>query len=86
VKEIFIERDKKLLRIAVKENEKLKDCYVEEEDKKPKVGEIYKGIVKNIVPAIKCVFIDIGYEKNCYMNLENKTEQYKLKKGDEIVI
>ena len=86
MKEIFIERDKKLLRIAVKDNDKLKECYVEEEDNKPRVGEIYKGIVRNIVPAIKCVFIDIGYDKNCYMNLETKTDQYKLKKGDEILV
>jgi len=60
LKEIYIERQEKFLRIAIKENNKLKECFIEEESIGPIPGEIYKGIVKNIVPAIKCAFVDIG--------------------------
>lgn len=86
MKEIFIEREDRLLRIAIKENGKLKECYIEEEDNTPKVGEIYKGIVKNIVPAIKCAFVDIGYDKNGYLNLTNSNKGAALKKGDEVLV
>ncbi len=86
MKEIFIERNQKLLRIAIRKNEKLQDCYVEEENNNPKIGEIYKGVIQNIVPAIKCAFIDIGYNKNCYMQLESKNNKCIYKKGDEVLV
>lgn len=86
LKEIFIERQKELLRIAIKEKDELKECLIEEETGEPYPGEIYKGIVKNIVPAIKCAFIDIGHKKNVYMYLDEKFKNTKLKKGEEILV
>ena len=84
--EIFIERQRELLRIAVKENGFLKECFIEEESDNPYPGQIYKGIVKNIIPAIKCAFIDIGYSKNCYMYLDRKFKNTDVKKGDEVLV
>jgi ribonuclease G len=86
MKELFIERREKLLRIAVRNNDKLEECYIEEENDEPKQGQIYKGIVKNIVPAIKCAFIDIGHEKNCYMYLDRKFNNMNLKKSQEVIV
>lgn len=86
MKEIYIERQEEFLRIAIKENNKLKECFIEEEYSGPIPGEIYKGIVKNIVPAIKCAFIDIGHNKDCYMYLDEKFNNTKIKKGDEIIV
>ncbi len=86
LKAIFIERQENLLRIAIKENDSLKECFIEEENGEPYPGEIYKGIVKNIVPAIKCAFIDIGNKKNVYMYLDNKFKNTKLKKGEELLV
>ena len=50
MKEIFIERRDKSLRIAVKLNNELEECFIEEKTDEPTTGEIYKGRVKNIVP------------------------------------
>jgi len=86
VKEIYIERQEEFLRIATKENNKLKECFIEEDSSGPVPGEIYKGVVKNIVPAIKCAFIDIGHDKDCYMYLDEKFNNTKVKKGDEIIV
>jgi ribonuclease G len=86
VKEIYIERQEEFLRIAIKENNKLKECFIEEEYSGPIPGEIYKGVVKNIVPAIKCAFIDIGKSKDCYMYLDDKFNNTKIKKGDELIV
>lgn len=85
MKELFIERREKLLRIALKENSLLSECFIEEERNEPLPGEIYKGVVKNIIPAIKCLFVDIGYEKQGYMSLLPK-EINNFKKGDEIIV
>lgn len=86
LKEIFIERQNPLLRIGVKEDSKLKECFIEEENSEPAAGEIYKGVVKNIIPAIKCAFLDIGYKKNVYMYLDSKFKNTKLKKGEELLV
>ena len=71
MREIFIERDELLLRIAIKENGKLVECFFEEVSQDPKIGEIYKGRVKNIVPAINSIFVDIGLNKEAYMYYSN---------------
>ncbi|ARC85567.1 ribonuclease E/G family protein [Clostridium argentinense CDC 2741] len=84
MKEIFIERQEDFLKVAVKEDNVLKGCYIEEQKHLPKISDIYKGVVKNIVPAIKCAFIDIGYKKNAYMYLNDNMRS--IKKGDEVLV
>ncbi|WP_032120908.1 Rne/Rng family ribonuclease [Clostridium amazonitimonense] len=86
MREIFIERRDRLLRIAIKENKVLTECFIEEESFEPLPGEIYKGVIKNIVPAIKCAFIDIGHDKNAYMYINPKDKSKSLKKGQDILI
>jgi ribonuclease G len=86
MKEVFIERRETLLRIAIKDSGKLVDCFMEEDTKGAVSGQIYKGIVKNIVPGIKCAFLDIGLEKNAYLYMDTKLENTKLKKGEELIV
>lgn len=86
MRDIFIERRENLLRIAIKEDNILKECFIEEDRFEPLPGEIYKGTIKNIVPAIKCAFIDIGYEKNAYMYINPREKNKSLKKGQDILI
>ncbi|MGL4730936.1 MAG: Rne/Rng family ribonuclease [Clostridium sp.] len=84
MKEIFIERQEKNIKIAIKENGKLKECYIEEENDEPKISNIYKGVVQNVIPSIKSAFVDIGSTKNAYMYL--KDDLKKVKKGQEVLV
>lgn len=86
MKKVYIERQEKVLRIVVTENDILKECFIEEEGENVYPGQIYKGIVKNIVPAIKCAFVDIGTKKNAYMYLDARFDNLKVKKGDELLV
>lgn len=46
-------------------------------------GNIYSGIIKNIVPGIKAAFVDIGKEKNAFIHFEDLykiNEEIKLNK------
>ncbi|MGL4762037.1 MAG: ribonuclease E/G [Sarcina sp.] len=85
MREIFIERRENILRLAIKENKELTECYIEENNNEPVSGELYKGIVKRIVPSINAAFIDIGYEKDAYMSLDKKMSE-TLKVGHELVV
>ena len=84
MRDIYVERRENLLRVAIKENNLLSECYIEEESLEPVQGEIYKGIVKRVVPGIKSAFIDIGYSKQAYMILGE--DEKDLKQGDGIIV
>ena len=81
MREIFVERNDNLLRIAIKEKGKLNRCFVEEINEEPNIGEIYKGRVKNIVPAINSIFVDIGLNKDAYMYYSKELREEGIKKG-----
>lgn len=86
MKEVFIERQNRLMRIAFKNKGRLEECYMEEYTDEPHPGEIYRGIVRNIIPAIKCAFVDVGYRENCFMYMDNKLHNVNIKKGDELLV
>ncbi|WP_125152597.1 Rne/Rng family ribonuclease [Clostridium rectalis] len=86
MKEIFIERQHGVFRIAIKKNNKLKECFIEEDTKEPVPGEIYKATIKNVVPAIKCAFVDVGSGENCYMYMDRRFKNTNFKKGQEILV
>ncbi|MFL0195780.1 ribonuclease E/G [Clostridium sp. WILCCON 0269] len=86
MREIFVERGTKVLRILIRQEGIIKECFIQEHDGNAYPGEIYMGVVKNIVPAIKCAFIDIGCKRNAYMYMDSKFKNLDLKKGDNILI
>lgn len=86
MKEIFIERRRNVLRIAIKNNGLLQECVVEEESNGPVIGEIYKGRVRNIIPATNSIFVDMGLDKDGYLYYSNELKAQGIKKGDEVIV
>ena len=54
-------------RVALLENNRLEEYTIERETDRNIVGSIYKGKVRNIEPGIKAMFVDIGFEKNAFL-------------------
>ena len=69
--EILISREKEERKIALLENGKLLEYYVDEENSIMKEGNIYIGIVKDIVKGMQSAFVDIGTEKNSFIHLKD---------------
>jgi len=86
MKEIFIERRENLLRMAVKVNNELIESIVEENKNEPIIGEIYKGRIKNILPAINSIFVELGLDKEGYMYYSDELKAKGIKKGEEILV
>lgn len=86
MKDIFIERREKILRIAVKSNNELIESIVEEKQNSPIIGELYKGRIKNILPGINSIFVDLGLDKEGYMYYSDELKSRNVKKGDEILV
>lgn len=86
MKEILIERREKTLRIAIKNKGKLMESIVDEESNEPRIGELYKGRVKNIIPGTNSIFVDLGLAKEGYLYYSNELKKEGIKKGEEILV
>lgn len=86
MKEIFVNRNEQYIEIAITEDKKLIRYYKNENDSRPKVGDIYKGTVKKLVPALKGAFVDIGYDKNAFLYIDRKLNNTNIKQQDEVIV
>ena len=66
-KEIFINESMGETRIAIHEDNKLVEVYVEQQDNQRMVGNVYKGKVENVLPGMQAAFVDIDYELNAFL-------------------
>ena len=86
VKEIFISSDAHESRVAVTEDKRLEEFYVERRTDQRVVGSIYKGRVTSVVPGIGAAFVDIGLEKNGFLYvsdiIEPKPEEDAILEGE----
>ena len=65
---IVINCEKLEARVALLENGKLEEYTVERTGEENIVGSIYKGVIRNIEPGLKAMFVDIGLEKNAFLH------------------
>ncbi len=83
VKEIFISVDAQETRVAVTENKRLEEYYIERASDTRMVGSLYKGRVTSIVPGIGAAFVDIGLGKNGFLYVADIVEP---KPDDEAIL
>ena len=87
--ELFIQTDEKLRKIILVENEKVMEYYQEDDLMKRKEGNIYIGIIKDIIKGMQSAFVDIGTEKNSFIHLKDilpKIDERKEKYDETIDI
>jgi len=72
-------------RMALLEDNQLVELYVEKVKHTNFVGNIYKGIVKDVVPGLGAAFIDIGLERTAFLHHSDFTEVYTedMDEGDD---
>ena len=66
-KEIYISKGVGETRIAVKENGKLAELHVDKQSQVKTVGNIYKGIIENVLPGMQAAFVNIGQGVNAFL-------------------
>ncbi len=66
-KEIYINESMGETRIAILEDDRLVEIYVEKHGQQRMVGNIYKGIVENVIPGMQAAFVDIGFSINAFL-------------------
>lgn len=66
-REILISQDANEKQVAILEEGRLEEFYIERGDSKKLFGNIYEGVVKTIVPGIDAAFVDIGTGKDGFL-------------------
>ena len=87
--EILIQENNENKKIALIENNELVEYYEEDDDTNRREGNIYIGIVKDIIKGMQSAFVDIGTEKNSFIHLKDvlpKIDETKQKNDDNIDI
>ncbi len=72
-------------RIAIVENSRLVELFIERLWDRQKTGEIYKARVDNILPGMNAAFVNLGDGRNAFLYL-SELPQGSLKQGDELVV
>lgn len=72
--EIIVNTGSNETRIAILEEKKLVELWVERASQERMVGDIYKGRVEAILPGLQAAFLDIGMEKSAFLHLSDITE------------
>src|SRR3990170_6340771 len=63
-------------RIALLDNGKLEELYMERTSATSHVGNIYKGRVTNVEPSIQAAFVDFGLGKNGFLHISDLHPKY----------
>lgn len=100
-KEWFLDRYCHQQFAALLEDGKLTEFSSEKEPRRTCAGNIYKGVVVNVLAGMNAAFINCGLDKNCYLSMEETYTDYTkydgtmvssketfpdLKVGDEVIV
>lgn len=75
--ELIINSTQDGCRLALLKDKGLVEFHHDTEENKFKVGDIYLGTVKKVVPGLNAAFIDIGYEKDAFLHYLDLGPQVK---------
>ena len=85
-------------RVAVLEDDRVAEVYLERPGRRSIAGNVYKGVVDNVLPGMEAAFVEIGLEKNGFLyvdeivgpELEGKRHgrriQDLISRGEEILV
>ncbi|MDH5333216.1 MAG: Rne/Rng family ribonuclease, partial [Thermoleophilia bacterium] len=98
-RELLISVDAGEQRVAIMEDDRVAEVYLERPDRRSIAGNIYLGQVDNVLPGMEAAFVEIGLEKNGFLyvdeivapELEGKAREGKritdlIQRGQEILV
>lgn len=65
---VIINRGDADIRVAFLEDNQLVEFHQETFDQKSLVGNIYRGVIQDVIPGLQAAFVDIGLERNAFLH------------------
>ena len=69
-RELLISVDVTEQAVAVLENKRVAEVYLERPGRRSIAGNIYKGVVDNVLPGMEAAFVEMGLEKNGFLYVD----------------
>jgi ribonuclease G len=86
-KEMIISSSDHETRVAILEDDQVVEVFIEREQHRGVVGNIYKGRVSKVLPGMQSSFVDIGLERDAFLYVSevvNTVEEFeRLESGDD---
>jgi ribonuclease G len=70
-KEIVVNVGEAQTRIAIVEDGKLAELYIEDAENKRTIGNLYLGRIRKVMPSIQAAFVDIGQEQDAFLHFSD---------------
>ena len=84
---MLVEQDPHQTRVAILEDDKLAELFIERQGARGVVGNVYKGRVSRVLPGMQAAFVDIGLDRDAFLYVadvrEELTELEDVELGDE---
>jgi ribonuclease G len=84
---MLVEQDPHQTRVAVLEEDRLAELYIERPSARGVAGNVYKGRVSRVLPGMQAAFVDIGLERDAFLYVddvrEELTDLQEIDLGDE---
>ena len=71
-------------RIAILNDSRLEELFIERESAQSHVGNIYKGRIVNVEPSIQAAFIEFGLPRNGFLHISDLQPQYFPERPKEL--
>ena len=88
--------DRAETRVAILEDGRAAECYIERRGQRSVVGHVWKGRVENVLAGMEAAFIEVGLDKNGFLHVDEvaalgvpkRKRQIAdlLKRGDEVLV
>ncbi|MEG1821794.1 MAG: Rne/Rng family ribonuclease [Clostridiales bacterium] len=85
-KEIIIRAEDDETMVAVMEDHRLVELYIDRADEERLTGNIYKGVVENVLPGMQAAFVDIGLGKNSFLYIREVLPKATEEQEEEIEV
>jgi ribonuclease G len=85
-KEMIISSGAHDTRVAILEEDQVVEIFIERENQRGVVGNIYKGRVSKVLPGMQSSFVDIGLERDAFLYVTeviNTVEEFERLAGDD---
>lgn len=71
MKQIVVRYEAEANSVALMEDGRLAEFFVEQPGERERAGNIYKGKVVNVLPGMQAAFVDIGLKKNAFLYIDD---------------
>ena len=85
-KEMIISSTGHDTRVAILEEDQVVEIFIERENQRGVVGNIYKGRVSKVLPGMQSSFVDIGLERDAFLYVSevvNTVEEFERLAGED---